>query len=343
MYGFQSDEKIAPSQVLQKITQEEIFAFILQRPVDLADRYISPFREDTSPGCRFEQRPDGVLMFVDFGDTKGRKHRNCFMMVMDKYDVTRDAAIDIILSKFNLSKTPQDYLPPLIEYKEEVEESPKIITFDKIEYQKRDILFWAKFMINKQQLLEDNVYATNRFHITKNGKKRSIGVFSHCYAMDFISRVKIYQPNSEKYRWITNCNENNIGNIDNLPATGDVLFIKKSYKDHRVIRNLGLGLNVIWFQNEGSVPDIPILKNLVDRFKLIVIFYDNDEPGVIAALKLVNIFNSLREGSCKMIHLPIYVNRQRQWKDPAQFISKEGRKDLLTMFYQLLDWQDIKL
>lgn len=346
MYGFQDYNKITPEQVLQKVSQEEIFQFVLGKHPDSASRFLSPFRIDKKANCRFEVIADGTLLFVDFGD-KSTTHRTCFKAVMDKYGIILDSAVNMIVSHFELSSSEENYVPVTktftIEKADKEEKESTIITYDIVPYAKRDKLHWSQFLITPSQLLEDNVYSTNKYYLTRNGVKRGINLFTKCYAIDFITRVKLYQPSSVDYRWITNCDENNIGNFDNLPLTSDVLLIKKSYKDHRVIRNLPLDLNVVWFQNEGCIPDIYILINIAARFKKIVVFYDNDEAGVKAAIRLVSIFNNIREDCASMIHLPVMANKTRQWKDPAQFISKEGSADLLVIFKQLLEWQNIVL
>lgn len=334
MYGYQDYTNVTPEQLLQKITQEQIFEFVLEQPFNINDRYLSPFRKDTKPGCRFAEREDGTIVFIDFGEkliNPSKTHRSCFGMVMDRYNVTIDGAVRLLCIQFGLSKDATDYESVTINttaYARSEDKDYADIQFDKIPFAKRDVIYWSQFIIRPEHLKEDRVYATNRFSIKKTNTFKTINVYGHCYAIDFIDRVKIYQPYSEKYKWITNCNENNIGNIDNLPATGDELIIQKSYKDHRVLRNLNLGLNVIWFQNEGCVPSLEILKNLTERFTLITIFFDNDKDGIIAARKLLQVFNEIKPGCARMLYLP---RRKFEWKDPGEFVKKEGRIDLIKV------------
>lgn len=342
MYGYNHYDKILPEQVLQKVTQEEIFEFAFGHPISLDEKYQSPVREDKRPGCRFETREDGTILFIDFGDSQ--HHRTCFGLVMAKFKVTLTGAISLILSEFKLSTEQTSYsaITKVSNFKEPTERTSSLIEYDRIDYGKRDVLWWSQFLIKTNELLEDHVYNTNRFYITNDRGRRAVNIYYNCYAIDFISRVKLYQPFGGDYKFITNCDENNIGNIDNLPPFGDNLFIKKSYKDHRVLRNL-MKLNVIWFQNEGCVPSIEILRNLTERFVNIVVFYDNDEAGIKAAIKIVTILNNIRKDCAKMIHLPHFTDRRMNWKDPSEFVSKEGKQDLLTVFKQITSWQNIVL
>ena len=56
-------------------------------------------------------------------------------------------------------------------------------------------------------------------------------------------------------------------------------MITKSYKDYRVLRNLGV--NVTWFQNEGAFPDN--LDDIINDYKDVIVFFDNDFTGLAAS------------------------------------------------------------
>lgn len=344
MYGYEEYIDLTPEQILQKVTQQEIIEFVLEQPFDFNNRYISPFRLDHTPGCRFEERPDGTIVFVDFGErtiNPAKTHRSVFGMVIDKHKTTLTGAVRILCNHFKLSTNPNDYQKiEKIVYQKSITSSENcLIGYERRLLNKSDVWYWSQFIIKPEHLLEDNVFSASRFSIKTQRKFKVINVYKYCYVIDFLDRVKIYQPYNEKYRWITNCNENNIGNIDNLPLSGDELIIQKAYKDHRILRNLEWGLNVIWFGNEGCIPDIAILKNLTDRFKLITIFYDNDIEGIKAAEKLLSIFNMLRLGCARMVYLPL-VQRHievhgKYLKDLGEFMQKEGKQDSITVLKQI--------
>jgi len=134
------------------------------------------------------------------------------------------------------------------------------------------------------------------------------------------------------HKFITNCNENHIGNFDNLPNTGRKLIIAKGYKDHRVFRNLDLGLDVIWNMNEGAIPSLEIIRSFIFRFKEIIIFYDNDTTGIRAAKIYMELLNSIRPNIAKMKYIPI---NSKNIKDIAEYISIEGRKDTIKLLEKL--------
>lgn len=346
MYGYEEHFEITPEQILQKVTQQQIFEFVLKQPFNFGDRYCSPLREDNKPDCRFEEREDGTILFVDFGEKylTGNTHRTCFKMVMEAFGFTLINALRKICNEFNLSRDIGSY--SVVSTNNVIynptgkgERKSTLLTYDSKFPSKSDIIFWSQFLIKLEHLQEDNSYCVRSFTITNDKGYRKINAYKHCYVYDFIDAMKFYQPYSEKYKWITNCDENHIGNIDNLPSIGDELIIQKSYKDHRVLRNLDFGLHVIWFQNEGCVPSLEILNNLTERFKIITVFYDNDKDGVIAGMKLVDILNVIRPGCARMVHLPRKRKHKQLFgeylKDPAAFINKEGKTDLITALKQI--------
>jgi len=85
MYGYEDSFDILPDQLLQKVTAKEIFEWIFEQDINTIVRYISPFRDDPSPSCRFQETSDGTLLFIDFGETSGKTHRTCWRAVMDHY------------------------------------------------------------------------------------------------------------------------------------------------------------------------------------------------------------------------------------------------------------------
>ena len=330
MYGFEEYIELTPEHILQKVSQEQIFKIVFKQEVetDLVC-YRSPLRKDKNPGCWFKYY-DGTLLFIDFGDKK-RTHRSCFRMIMDKYGVDMRSAINIICNYYNLSSNPLDYKEVELEDYEysSPTKTPLIINFTKREFTKQDKKYWSQYLIYPSQLEEDNVYSVESFSFSTG---KTIKPFGLCYAYTFPNdRVKIYQPlTNPKYKWITNCNNNVVGNIHNISDKGDLLIVSKSYKDSRVLRNLGIK-DVVWFQNEGQVPNDEINIDLINRFKEIVFFYDNDIAGIEAGNKLSNIYNSYKSNCSRAVHLP----KMCKWKDPSDFIRREGRVDLMKILKRM--------
>lgn len=338
MYGYEEHIYLSPEQILQKVSQQAIFELVLQDRFSFLRQYRSPLRADKHAGCRFEERPDGTILWVDFGDKK-QIHRSCFKMVMDYYNESLLGAIRLISNHFQISTDPSDYslIEPTNSYKNSYQDNKRVdISTNRVPFESKDKIFWNSAIISTDDLEQDNVYSSNTIQIfnpSKSDKAIKFFVYGLCYSIDFFDAIKIYQPYSINYKWITNCTENHIGNIDNLPATGDKLVICKAYKDHRTFRNLNLGTsyNFIWLHNEGSIPSLDILLNLTSRFKQIIVFYDNDYKGISAGYRLVSILNELKPKIADMKYIPLKYSQ----KDISEFVGKEGRKDTIKLINQI--------
>jgi 5S rRNA maturation endonuclease (ribonuclease M5) len=346
MYGYNEHLDITFNDILGEISQEKIFEAILQEPFSFFSRYKSPFREDKFAGCRFEERGDGIILFIDFGSTRGKTHFNCFGLLMEIHGVTLEQAIRMVIDKFGLSSDKSFYKRPvefayntgvnksLYKNRDEVRQSLVKITYRRKEFNKQDIFYWSKFLIRKEDLVEDAVFPASYIYINNGYKQKKYGFAPKglCYVMDFTDAVKVYQPLSKEYKWLSSCNENHIGNIDNLPETGDKLVICKAYKDHRIMRNLTGKNTYIWLQNEGSIPSTDILINLTERFKEIVIFYDNDMKGIESSGKLAQFLCQIKENIARTA----VISTNTGYKDIGEIVAGEGRRDTLELI-KLLD------
>jgi len=86
----------------------------------------------------------------------------------------------------------------------------------------------------------------------------------------------------KEFRFITNCGKDDIGGLP-IRRDCDTIVITKSYKDYRVLTNIGL--TVIWLQSETLIPKEQLNKILENKSKVVIIF-DNDRVGIEASLKL---------------------------------------------------------
>jgi hypothetical protein len=102
--------------------------------------------------------------------------------------------------------------------------------------------------------------------------------------LQWVIRLKIYRPYGPKHsKWISNCEKDSIGGLE-LEMV-DNLTITKSYKDYRVLKNLGY--HVVWLQGEQIIPNTYILEILLASVrKRVTILYDNDKAGIEGSKKI---------------------------------------------------------
>lgn len=314
-----------PDEILEKYSQESIFTIVFGQDFKIEEKICSPFRKDSSPGCWIEYYNE-KLWFVDFGDIK--RTRDCFEIIKDKFNLNLQQACNYIVSYF--LKSPQNLQPALKSQLSIGKTSKKkefliVPTYKNFNSLDRD--FWSSYYITSKQLKEDKVFSVLFFKtLGFKNKDFAIRPSGICYAYtNFKSQhIKIYQPNAylKKYKWFTNCTQDDVGNIHNIPIVDKTLIITKSYKDCRILINLGY--NCIWFQNEGIFPSRKILYDLNLRFSEIYIFFDNDETGIRTANKLQQIFTEeFQHKKTTTICTP-----DQRYKDSGEFIKRFGQKEL---------------
>lgn len=324
---------INKQQILEYVSEAEIFSLVFGF-VPIEYRYVtSPFREDSNPGCWFHtDAASGKLRFVDFANEQTINGIN--MNNIDCFD-----AVQVYFKLSNFYKVLDFIKTNLIEGKgikhkiKVIKAKPKkqvLIHIDPRDFDSRDRRFWSKYGISKQNLIDDKVFPVRRFNLinSRNGDVLR-RVHDPCYSFNGFDgdRKKLYRPFQKgKNRFITNCKADDVGEIDSLVQYGQQLVISKSYKDCRILRNHNL--DSIWFQNEGMIPSDEILIELCKRFTNIVVFFDNDEPGITASEKVRDVINRYFPGKARNLYLPEYLYTDFGITDPADLYKSKGPKHL---------------
>lgn len=336
MFGFYlNKETITKEFILSHLSQEQIFEYYLNEEVELGRKYTAPYRVDHTPSCFFDYFNE-ILYFYDFADTQTSK--DVFAFVMALYDVDFRESLNVILNDLIINgnhNLERKVLSPLIAIKPKKRDR-------KLQYVKRDwnlddAIFWNKYQINKQTLINDGVFPISSFFgEKKNGDYFSIGcnTITYAYTQFHNNRVKIYAPKSKHMKWITNCSSDDVGGIDDLPEKAELLIITKSYKDYRVLKNLKL--NVIWFQSETIKPDDNILENLTQRFDKIVIWFDRDPTGYNNGINFAKHINTFKH-CCIAISIPSKKEViAHKVKDPSDYIAAFGKDKLIELIRELI-------
>lgn len=330
-------------EILKFVSEEEIFELVFGFLPEEFLHAVSPFRVDNKPNCWFQYYPSGKLKFVDFASKiiiRGKQMVNidCFDAVqiyfkLPNYYETLKFIRDTLIDGKRIAgvEVPERTLSEFITYKKKEVK----IYIENRDFEGKDARYFKKYEISSQNLIEDKVFAVTKLKLidTKSGD-HTIYCNDLCYAHTNFNngKKKIHRPMQKgSKRFITNCTQNDIYGLKGLPKFGDLLMIKKSYKDYRVIKNQGLC--TIAFQNEGMIPSNEILLPIVKGYKRVVVFFDNDEAGITAGKKVVDHINSFFPGKARAIHLPIDL-KDKGITDPSDLIHKRGRPHLLNFLKQ---------
>lgn len=329
MYGYVSEYvPLTIENILLRVSQEDIFEHLLGEIPDVNKHYLSLVRDDNNPTCTFAWHGN-KLMFLDFGNHK--PHLDCFGVISQIEGLSFKESLEYVNIQFNLglegcgTLTKPKYRPLT---KVDIVKNSTVILFKPRPFSLLDKKYWNQYGIWTDELIRDSVFPVLWYKFYSNRLQRTIIVrpkeITYGY-YEFSPRIKIYSPLMPKTngKWITNTTSNDVGGINDLPIKGDLLVITKSYKDNRCLRNFGI--NSVWFQNEGMIPDDDIIIMLCRRFTNIVVLFDNDETGVVAAIKVVSIINSHFPNKASSVTVPIMENIT----DPSDLYSIKGKYELL--------------
>jgi len=323
--------RLTKENLLNFISQEEIFERYLGFPVNVKEKYRNPLRQDKTPGCVFYYEKNGKLYFSD------KAHRDfggdCFNIAQlrlgtkDFYDTLR-----VVNSDFRVGLDDGyilDYQPiPRIERPKinRMEKEKKIVThFDVMheDFTQFDLDYWNQFGITDKILKRYEVSHATSLWIG-DGFVHRYSLSDPMYAYSFGKGVyKIYRPFANKPdKFRTNMLSGQIQGFDQLNYKGTLLIITSSMKDVMTLE--ALGYNAIALNGEGANISTEEINKLEQRYDNILVFYNNDVPGIKAAKKLVEQHN------LSSIWLP-----EGGPKDPSDFYKLNGRQALVDI---MNDW-----
>ena len=272
--------------LLEYVSQEEIASRYISGFHKIGESFKSEFRREGVASSRVFWGKYGDLMFKDFGDPHLDKAISVIQYVQYKFNLNNfQEAVNKIAKDFSLvggsvneassikrrtnkEKIKREYNAP----------SNLVIKIKKRDWSKYDKEYWGQYKI-KTNLLERNkivpvshVFYNNYSPVQYSGSHL---IYSYNYYWsNGIFRRKIYQPYSKEEKWRTNTDFTVVQNYPKIPKGGDLLFIQSSYKDCMVMELLGY--YAIAPNKEGSwLPDY-YWKKLKERWKKIIIFWDND-------------------------------------------------------------------
>lgn len=319
--------------ILQYTSEEKIFSLVFGYEPEEYEYVVSPFRDDDNPGAYFEtyyyDKDTSKLLFKDWGDPNKRLY-DCFDAVQVYYGLPNfKSTLQFI--KANLLDGKPLIKRERVENKGfKINNSRTIIQCSTRTFDLNDKNFWEPYGITSQQLKEDRVFRASRYFIQKPNEE--LKTLQICYSQTYVyaefksGNKKLYTP-YKKNRFITNCNQNDIGGLLTLidPSQNDTLIITKSYKDCRVLRNLGY--NSIWFQSENIFPDKDLIIPIIKDYRQVIIFFDNDETGVKSAEKYKHEIFNLVNSVVTTLHLPFYLLDEKI-KDASDMYKHKGKEEL---------------
>ena len=265
--------------ILSKINQETIMEHYTGLDVSSKKLALSPFRSDHKVTCAFYKSKSGVLYLHDFATNE---HINCFSVVARLYNCNYYEALKIIAQDFGLIEGSHTK-PSIIKFVPELKEteSSKIQVQIK-DYSNEELEWWNQFGINSKLLKKYHVYSIQSVFLNGNLNAMSSlrnPIYGYYFGKDknHEEKWKIYFPLRTNYRFLNNVSKKVLQGYKQLPKTGELLVITKSMKDCIALN--GLGIAACAPNSETLFVNDKQLEEFKQRFKHILVIYDNDRPG----------------------------------------------------------------
>jgi len=272
--------KVTRDQVLEIVSEEEIFRRYLNVEVQFDYRFCSPLREDKNPTCGFKDMGSMILL----KDFSGKFSGDCFKAVSTILNISYSQAIQRVATDYNMISCgmfiPYPKKPELVERvnRQKIEKVKKIIQVKRQAWTTADKTYWKQFGLNSKILNHFNVASCS--HIWLDEKLAyTYNVNNPAYVYYFgDGDYKIYFPRAKELgRQKFWGNGNNIQGLSQLDLNQKIVIITKSLKDVMVLHSLGI-TSVAPPQESSLVPS-DLIETLKTKFEHVFILYDNDEVG----------------------------------------------------------------
>lgn len=324
---------ITKDYLLSKNSQETYLTYYLGLPIKKG-LFRSPLRSDKKPTAAFYKNKHGDVIFKDFGsDFSG----NFIAVVMEKYKVSYYKALKIIANDFGYIEDPK-----LVRCDKPIEISNVVFNETKNadirvqiqDFTKEELKWWLNFGITEKTLKKFKVFSCatvwlNGYVFTKSTSAHPVYGYYRGKDKNGNELWRIYLPNhrSKEPRFLSNWKKTMLQGAKQLPKEDKLLVITKSLKDCMTLYELGI--TAIAPNSENLFVTEAQYNKLKQRFKKIVIFYDNDLAGISNMNKFRKQFPDI---------IPFWIPRKYGCKDVSDFVDKYGieKTKELCVFYKKL-------
>jgi len=272
--------KITKDFILSKVNQESIMQHYTNQDVNSKKLFTSVLRNDHKVTISYYKSKSGILYMHDFATNE---HLDCWNVVMKMFNCSYYEALKIIAQDFGIISNSEVKTKPItiVESIKETE-SAKIQVQIK-DYTEEELEWWKSFGIDKKLLKKYHVFSLQ--HVFLNGElkftsSKQCPIYGYYFGKDKNGddKFKIYFPFRKDYRFIGNLTQKILQGYKQLNKSSDLLIINKSMKDTMACRVLGY--DSISPNSETTFPNEKQIEEFKERFKHILIVFDNDKPGL---------------------------------------------------------------
>ena len=304
-------KQLSYEDILQYVSEEDIALFYLG--VNSNSRFYSFFREETTPG-KYLYYKGGRLYYNDFLESRSFPY---LIMELNNWSYKQflDHLQQDLLNQVVSTTKKRKLLKKPITNKTATE-----IKIKRRNWENRDVEYWQQFGISVDTLNKFDVCPISYFWINdKLFVADKLSYSYNFYVENSVFRRKIYQPQSTDFKWIANGGKICQGE-SMLPYEGDLLIITKSLKDVMCLNFLGI--TAIAPPSESSFLPLEYYNKQKERFKKIILFFDNDLAGLTKAKKFSEKY------SLPYIYIP--EGGEKDISDYRKLHGEEKTKELIN-------------
>lgn len=185
-------------------------------------------------------------------------------------------------------------------------------------FNEEQLNWWNQFGVTEKQLKKFQVFSVKTVFL--NGNVFALSN-SKCPIYGYYGGKKkdleywrMYFPFRKTYRFLANWEKDKIQGFKQLPESGKLLVITKSMKDVMCLN--GFKIPAIAPCSENLFIEDKLLNKLKERFKYIIVFYDNDRPGKFNLSKIRKQHPELKY---------FFIPNKYKAKDISDFYKKYGK------------------
>lgn len=316
-------QSICLDDILNKVSETDILNYYLGISV-LPALINSPFRQDKNPSVSIFINNNNNIIFKDFGT---HKSYNLWSFFEEYWKCSYEEVITKIHNDLNkLSKS--NVKINITRNKQYIHKSSTVNVTIR-EWRDYDLKYWESYGISLKWLKFGRIYPIS--HIFINNNRFSAEKYAYVYIekKDGVITMKIYQPFSDRMKWLSKHDSSVWDLWDRLPQRGDKLIITSSRKDALCIWE-NTGIPSVSLQGEGYIPKYHVVQEIKDRFKEVFVLYDNDfkseiNTGMVFGSNLASKFN------LKQIEIPT----EWECKDISDLCFNWGREIVKTVINEL--------
>lgn len=327
-----SNPSVTLDDILSKTTEADILAYYLG-VTEIPCIIHSPLRVDNNASFGLYSRDGHRIFYIDFA-TKERGSTFDILSQLWGYNYMETLA--------KIASDIPKFTTKISTVKQNASKAPRVSRLNSTELQCKvrgwasyDIEYWKSYGITLEWLRYAEVYPISHKIIIKDGNKYVFGADKYAYAYvehkDNKTFIKIYQPlNKKGYKWTSNIDRSVWSLWTKIPREADNLIISSSMKDCLNI-SCNLHIPAICLQGEGYIPKSHVMQDLKNRYKRIIVFYDNDytnpnNPGRKDSIALASEYNLVR----------VEIPAEYEAKDPSDLFKKYGKEKYLEIMNNIL-------